>query len=70
MLYFKTNYWKRTFISQPKGMASFCSLYVNPDMTFKEQFARNMNNSIFLAGPCPRVDYSQDWRFETFEVLR
>lgn len=43
---------------------------VNPDMTFKEQFARNMNNSIFLAGSCPRVDYSQDWRFETFEVLR
>lgn len=43
---------------------------VNPDMTFKEQFARNMNNSIFLAGSCPRVDYSKDWRFETFEVLR
>ena len=33
-------------------------------MTFKEQFARNMNNSIFLAGPCPRIIYSQDWRFE------
>lgn len=43
---------------------------VNPDMTFKEQFARNMNNSIFLAGPCPRVDYSQDWRFEAFEILK
>ena len=26
MLYFKTKYWKRTFISQPKGLASFCSL--------------------------------------------
>lgn len=43
---------------------------VNPDMTFKEQFARNMNNSIFLAGPCPRVDYSQDWRFEAFDILK
>lgn len=39
-------------------------------MTFKEQFARNMNNSIFLAGPCPRVDYSPDWRFEAFDILK
>lgn len=29
----------------------------------------NLNNSIFLAGPCPRDDYSQDWRFEAFEYL-
>ena len=27
------------------------------------------NNSIFLAGPCPRHDYSDDWRFEAFKIL-
>lgn len=43
---------------------------VNPDITFKEQFARNINNNIFLAGHCPRVNYSQDWIFEAFDVLR
>lgn len=26
-------------------------------------------NSIFLAGPCPRKDFSDDWRFEAFEIL-
>jgi len=26
-------------------------------------------NSIFLAGPCPRLDYSDDWRFQAFEIL-
>ena len=25
--------------------------------------------SIFLAGPCPRVDYSNDWRNEAYELL-
>ena len=29
----------------------------------------NLRNSIFLAGPCPRKDYSDDWRFEAFEIL-
>lgn len=29
----------------------------------------NMNNSIFLAGPCPRKDYNDDWRFEAFKIL-
>ena len=29
----------------------------------------NLRNSIFLAGPCPRRDYSDDWRFEAFEIL-
>lgn len=29
----------------------------------------NLNNSIFLAGPCPRDDYSKDWRFDAFEYL-
>ena len=26
-------------------------------------------NSIFLAGPCPREDFSDDWRFEAFDIL-
>ena len=26
-------------------------------------------NSIFLAGPCPRKDYSDDWRYEAFDLL-
>ena len=26
-------------------------------------------NSIFLAGPCPREDYSDDWRYEAFDLL-
>ena len=28
-----------------------------------------MNNAIFLAGPCPREDYSNDWRNDAFEIL-
>lgn len=27
-------------------------------------------NSIFLAGPCPRDDYSDDWRNEAIEILK
>jgi len=30
----------------------------------------NLRNSIFLAGPCPRVDFTDDWRFEAFEILK
>ena len=26
-------------------------------------------NSIFLAGPCPREDFSDDWRFKAFDIL-
>lgn len=25
--------------------------------------------TIFLAGPCPRKDYNDDWRFEAFKIL-
>lgn len=28
-----------------------------------------MANSIFLAGPCPREDYSSDWRYIAFDIL-
>ena len=28
-----------------------------------------MANSIFLAGPCPREDYSEDWRYDAFDIL-
>ncbi len=31
--------------------------------------ARDMNNSIFLAGPCPRFDYHEDWRYAAFDIL-
>ena len=30
----------------------------------------NLRNSIFLAGPCPRTDFKDDWRFEAFEILK
>ena len=30
---------------------------------------QNLHNSIFLAGPCPRVDFNDDWRFEAFKLL-
>lgn len=26
-------------------------------------------DTIFLAGPCPREDYNDDWRFEAFKIL-
>lgn len=42
---------------------------MNPDMDVREQLASDMNNSIFLAGPCPRKDYSSDWRNEAFRIL-
>ena len=28
-----------------------------------------MKNSIFLAGPCPRENYEDDWRYEAIEIL-
>lgn len=42
---------------------------MNPDMDVREQLASDMNNSIFLAGPCPRKDYSDDWRNEALRIL-
>lgn len=42
---------------------------MNPDMDVREQLVSDMNNSIFLAGPCPREDYSNDWRNEAFRIL-
>lgn len=30
----------------------------------------NLHNSIFLAGPCPRDDFADDWRNEAFEILK
>lgn len=29
----------------------------------------NARNAIFLAGPCPRKDFADDWRFEAFDIL-
>ena len=31
--------------------------------------AVNMRNSIFLAGPCPRNNYEEDWRYGVFDML-
>ena len=28
-----------------------------------------MKNAIFLAGPCPRKNYDDDWRFDAFDIL-
>ena len=42
---------------------------VNTDMDPEEQLSGDMNNSIFLAGPCPRENYEDDWRKEAFEIL-
>ena len=42
---------------------------VNTDMAPEEQLAGDMNNSIFLAGPCPTENYEDDWRKEAFEIL-
>ena len=29
-----------------------------------------MRNAIFLAGPCPRSNYADDWRYEAFDILQ
>lgn len=42
---------------------------VNPEIDVKEQLKSNLNNSIFLAGPCPRKDYKNDWRYNAFDIL-
>lgn len=42
---------------------------VNPDVPTYEQLKANMNNCIFLAGPCPRKDYSNDWRYKAYDIL-
>ena len=41
----------------------------DPTVEPSVQLASNLNNSIFLAGPCPRKDYSNDWRNKAFEIL-
>lgn len=44
---------------------------VEPCVGDGEEFSplTDMRNSIFLAGPCPRKDFSDDWRFKAFEIL-
>lgn len=42
---------------------------MDPDSDTLGQLSANLNNSIFLAGPCPREDYNNDWRNEAFEIL-
>ena len=37
--------------------------------TGKFNSLENCRNAIFLAGPCPREDFNDDWRFEAFDKL-
>ena len=30
----------------------------------------NCNNAIFLAGPCPRSNFDEDWRYDAFKILQ
>ena len=41
----------------------------DPDKDTIGQLSSNLRNSIFLAGPCPRKDYNNDWRNEAFKIL-
>ena len=43
--------------------------YDNDPSKFTSLNEDYMKNAIFLAGPCPRKDYSDDWRFEAFDIL-
>lgn len=42
---------------------------VDPNQAPQEQLGFGMANAIFLAGPCPRKDYTNDWRYAAFEIL-
>lgn len=44
-------------------------IYPVDDNGMQVSLADKLNNSIFLAGPCPRKDYQDDWRFEAFKIL-
>ena len=41
----------------------------NGKLNFSSLTEDYMKNSIFLAGPCPRKNYEDDWRFEAFDIL-
>lgn len=41
---------------------------IDTDIVFTP--AHRMASSIFLAGPCPRENYGEDWRFEAADILR
>ena len=41
----------------------------NGKLNFSSLTEDYMKNSIFLAGPCPRKNYENDWRFEAFDIL-
>ena len=46
--------------------------YILPYIDGENKFTPvvNMRSSIFLAGPCPRENYGEDWRFEAATILR
>ena len=41
----------------------------NGKLNFSSLTEDYMKNSIFLAGPCPRKNYEDDWRYEAFDIL-
>ena len=41
----------------------------NNSLNFSSLNEDYMKNSIFLAGPCPRKNYEDDWRYEAFDIL-
>ena len=43
--------------------------YENDSIKFLSLNEPYMKNSIFLAGPCPRDNYEDDWRDEACEIL-
>ena len=43
--------------------------YADDPKKFSSLTEDYMKNAIFLAGPCPRRDYNDDWRFDAFDIL-
>ena len=43
--------------------------YENDPVKFSSLAEDYMKNAIFLAGPCPRKNYDDDWRFDAFDIL-
>lgn len=42
---------------------------IKPIVDGKYVVLSNLRNSIFLAGPCPRDDFRDDWRYDAFDIL-
>lgn len=58
---------KITVNSKP---AQFTLITMDPEKDPIAQLGRGLTNSIFLAGPCPREDYTNDWRNDAYKILK